>query len=159
MVFHLWVSTSLGSYVRYPAYQLFTLQFMTVAKLQFWNRKENNFLVGESSLLAFRLGKNSWGAYLRTKEDLASRFSQRRVPQSLPICYRICWHTPPSVLNFTPQGLGFSPLPRDILVAASLFSICEHAFSLSLFLPLSPSAWLHSAPPVWSVNLPERCPK
>jgi hypothetical protein len=45
LVLNLWITTPLGmkqphsqgSHIRYPAYQMFILQFITVAKLQLWN--------------------------------------------------------------------------------------------------------------------------
>jgi hypothetical protein len=34
VVLNLWVKTPMGSHIRYPAYQLFTLWFITAAELQ-----------------------------------------------------------------------------------------------------------------------------
>ena len=34
-----------GLYIRYPAYQIFILRFITAAKLQVWSSNENNFKV------------------------------------------------------------------------------------------------------------------
>ena len=48
----LWVTGPLRvkqeSYTRYPLYQIFTLQFTAVAKLQLGSSNENKFVVGES---------------------------------------------------------------------------------------------------------------
>ena len=42
----LWSSGSQGSDIRYPVYQIFTLQLITVAKLQLWGGNKNNLMDG-----------------------------------------------------------------------------------------------------------------
>ena len=45
-VLNLWVDPLRGWHIRYPAYQIFTLWFVTVAKLQLWSSNKDNFMVG-----------------------------------------------------------------------------------------------------------------
>jgi hypothetical protein len=44
VVLNLWVMPPVGAHIRYPAYQIFTLWFIAVAKLQLWSSKKNNFV-------------------------------------------------------------------------------------------------------------------
>jgi hypothetical protein len=51
---------SQGSHIWYPAYQIFTLQFIFQAKLQLWGSSENNFMIGVTTTWRSVL-KEFWG--------------------------------------------------------------------------------------------------
>jgi hypothetical protein len=78
VVLNLWVTTSMGvkqlfsqrSSIRYPACQIFTLQSITVAKLQLWSSSKNNLELGVTTTRGTVLGK---GHRIRKVKDCCFR--------------------------------------------------------------------------------------